>query len=102
MFTALKFLEDLDGRQWTLFQSKGRRWLEGQLSLILWDNTESLILFLKWGEGGTGVLEKGRKQEMCCLPELTVKAGAPFSEEFGKLLFVGENGAGGGNCRYRS
>lgn len=71
------------------------------LSLILWDNIESLILFLKW-RGGIGLLGEGRKQEMCCLPVPNVDAEAPFNKGFCKLLFVGENGAGGENCRYRS
>lgn len=47
-------------------------------------------------------LGRGRKQEMYVLPVPTVEAGAPFGKEFCKLLCVGENGAGGENCRYGS
>lgn len=48
-------------------------------------------------------LGRGRKQEMWnVLPQPAVEAGALFNKEFCKLLFVGDSGAGGENCRCKS
>lgn len=71
------------------------------LSLIFVSEHSVLDLVLS-GEGGAGRLRKGRKQEMWYVCQCPLWKQEPLSIEFCRLLFVGENGAGGEDCRYRS
>lgn len=99
---SLNFWRLLNVPLQTLFQQREGGGLEDDFLSLIFVSEHSVLDLVLSGEGGAGRLRKGRKQEMWYVCQCPLWKQEPLSIEFCRLLFVGENGAGGEDCRYRS
>lgn len=101
--SLLKFLEAPQCTTADTISAEKRWWFGGWFSVFDFrERTFSPWLSSKWRRRCWQAQEREKTGNVVCLPVPTVETGAPFNKEFCRLLFVGENGAGGEDCRYRS